>query len=184
MTAARSLSPPAGAPPVGRGQQRPKVLLRLLRLALAAGLQCAAPRGARADSVALAWGGASYGGSIPAAAHTALDAAGGVTHLASTGRAFVVRTTEGAWIAWGDSSRGGEIPATTQTALDAVAGVTHLASNDRAFVVRTTAGTWIAWGSADYGGSIPAAAQTALDAAGGVTHLASTNGGFVARTTE
>ena len=79
MTAARSLSPPGGAP-VGR----PKVMLWLLRMALAAGLQCAAPRGARAESVALAWGGASYGGSIPAATQTALDGAAGVTHLAST----------------------------------------------------------------------------------------------------
>ena len=157
---------------MGRGQQRPKVLLRLLRLALAAGLQCAAPRGARADSVALAWGDANYGGSIPAATQIVLDAAGGVTHLASTDDgAFVVRTAEGAWIAWGDANYGGSIPAAAQTTLDAAAGVTHLASTDRAFVVRTSEGTWIAWGSADYGGSIPTATQTALDAAAGVTHL-------------
>eukprot|EP01043_Picozoa_sp_COSAG02_P100699 COSAG02_NODE_36785_length_450_cov_1.159544_1_plen_32_part_01 len=32
------------------------MLLRLLRLALATGMQCTAPRGARADRVVLAWG--------------------------------------------------------------------------------------------------------------------------------
>eukprot|EP01046_Picozoa_sp_COSAG06_P068244 COSAG06_NODE_18067_length_905_cov_1.234491_1_plen_83_part_10 len=83
--------------------------MRLLRLALAVGLQCAAPRGARADSVALAWGREDYGGSIPAATQTALDAAAGVTHLASTGWAFVARTSEGTWIAWGREDYGGVI---------------------------------------------------------------------------
>eukprot|EP01043_Picozoa_sp_COSAG02_P100053 COSAG02_NODE_36149_length_458_cov_0.983287_1_plen_76_part_10 len=76
MTAARLISPPAGSP-AGR-PQRPKVLLRLLRLALATGMQCTAPRGARADRVGLAWGNADWGGSIPAAAQTALDAAADV----------------------------------------------------------------------------------------------------------
>eukprot|EP01046_Picozoa_sp_COSAG06_P054850 COSAG06_NODE_9895_length_1794_cov_1.997050_2_plen_382_part_00 len=156
--------------------------LRLLRVALAAGMQCAAPRGAQAESVALAWGDAANGGEIPAGAQTALDAAAGVTHLASTDGAFVARTSEGTWIAWGNANWGGSIPAAAQTALDAAGGVTHLASTDYAFVVRTSEGAWIAWGNADYGGSIPASTQTALDAAGGATHLASTYGAFVAIT--
>eukprot|EP01047_Picozoa_sp_COSAG01_P074844 COSAG01_NODE_12637_length_1707_cov_2.674751_1_plen_481_part_01 len=86
----------------------------------------------------VAWGYSSDGGSIPAATQTALDAAPGVSHIASTWAAFVVRTSAGQWYAWGDSGTGGSIPAATQSALDAAPGVSHIASTDAAYVVRTS----------------------------------------------
>eukprot|EP01047_Picozoa_sp_COSAG01_P083510 COSAG01_NODE_17502_length_1145_cov_2.849904_1_plen_202_part_10 len=152
-------------------------------------LLCGVPTTLVSASFNVAWGGSSYGGSIPAATHGALNAASGVSHIASTSRAFVVRTSAGQWYAWGNSGYGGSIPAATQSALDAASGVSHIASTDWAFVVRTSAGQWYAWGNSgnisgvySNGGSIPAATQTALDAAPGVSHIASTGSAFVVRT--
>ena len=181
-----------GASPGGNGQLGVRAAmiassvcqrrLLLLRIALTATLWREGPGVAWAET--LAWGDASYGGQIPAATQASLNAAAGVTHLASTSGAFVARTTDGVWLAWGDESYGGQIPADTQASLDAAAGVTHLASTSGAFVARTTDGVWLAWGDESYGGQIPADTQASLDAAAGVTHLASTSGAFVARTTE
>ena len=48
----------------------------------------------------IAWGDKDYGGSIPSDVQAKLDSAPGITHLASAGYAFVVRTTACKRVSW------------------------------------------------------------------------------------
>jgi hypothetical protein len=73
---------------------------------------------------------------LTAEMQTALNTAPGISHVASTDYAFMVRTTDGVFYVWGNADYGGSLTAEMQTTLNAAPGISHVASTGQAFMVR------------------------------------------------
>lgn len=95
--------------------------------------------------VAVAWGDAEGGGSIPPVIRSKMS--NGVSNVYNTWRAFAALKSDGSVYAWGNTAEGGNFPL-------GLNGVSFICSNHVAFLaVREPPALSVSWGLLDYGGN-------------------------------